>query len=234
MVPPMAHKRSKRALVATAAALMSIITFLCLIETPFWRLDTIAGKEQRAAIAIRGVDPPFVLWISKAFTLPYLERYYAQTTYVTDLPDTDPQAVFVAELQTALTRYETVDIFILAHHNQYEEWLDDIDPGLRQKIRLVYNTGCQNTASAPEWIEAGATTAVAHPGISYSPIFFFFFLRRWTLGESIDQAVADSNARMQWVVDWQARLPVSDIDPDAVYRETEAQCFGQCTIAINS
>lgn len=234
MVSSMAQKRSRRALGVTVSTLVSLIALVCLVETPFWRFDAARGKERRAAVAMRGVDPPAVLWVSKVFTLPYLEKYYAQTTYITELPDSDAQQAFVAGLEEALARYETVDVFILAHSNHYEEWLEGIDPGLRQKIRLVYNTGCHNTSTAPAWIEAGATTAVAHPGVSESPIFFFFFLRRWTLGENIDDALAESNRRMRWVVDWQARLPVGDIDPEVVYQETEAQCFGQCAIGIES
>lgn len=234
MVPRMAHTRTRMARLVTAATLLGMVAFVWRVEPPFWRFDADDGREQRAAVAIRGADPPVVLWLSKVFTLPYLERYYAQTTYITELPDTDPQAAFVAGLQETLDQYETVDVFILAHSNHYEEWMGAIDPALRRRIRLVYNTGCGNVSTAPAWIEAGAATSVAHPGESSSPIFFFFFLRRWTLGENIDHAVDESNARMKRVVYWQARLPVGDIDPEVVYQATEAQCFGQCTIGIDS
>lgn len=234
MVPSMAQRRSRRAPAVTAAVLVSIITFIWRVERPFWRFDVGDGRERRAAVAIKGDDPAFAQWVAKVFTLPYLERYYARTYYVTELPDTDPQAAFVGGLQEALTQYETVDIFILAHSNHYEEWIAAIDPELRRKIRLVYNTGCGNVSTAPEWIEAGATTSIAHPGESESPIFFFYFLRRWTLGENIDEAIADSNGRLRRVIDWQARLPVGDIDPEVVYQATEAQCFGQCMIVISS
>jgi len=213
-------------------SLLSIIISICLVEQPFWRFGGDSEREQRAAVAIRSTDPPIMLWISRVFTLPYLEKYYAQTYYVAQMPGTDPHEAFVTNLQAALTEYETVDIFILAHTNHYEEWVDEIDPELRQSIRLVYNAGCRNASSADEWLKVGAKTFLAHPGISESPIFFFFFLRRWTIGDRMDTAVAESNTRMKRVVNWQARLPAGDIDPEEVYQATEAQCFGQCTIKI--
>jgi hypothetical protein len=224
----------------TAATLVGGVALTCLVDPPLWRFDVDEGKDQRAAITLRGPDPPITLWLSKAFTLPYLKRYYAHTDtiyarsdYVTQVPDTEAQAAFVARLEDALGEYETVDIFILAHTNHYEEWLKDVDPVLLPRLRLVYNAGCHTARWGPAWLDAGARATIAHPGHSQSPIFFFFFLRRWTRGADIEQAMAESNARMKAIITWQERLvPASVLDETLSYQASEALCFGQCKLAI--
>lgn len=227
------NRRKRHALaVVVMTPLVIALLFVTLVERPSWRFGSITGKERRAAVAIRDAESPFRQWGTKAFTLPYLEKYYASATYITDMPDANPLPDFVEGLQEALMEYETVDIFILAHANNYEAWIGAIDPALRMRIRLVYNSGCYNAASANAWLEAGASTVVAHPGESESPFFYFYFLRRWTMGDTLDSVVADSNQWMKWVVDWNARLPGSDFDAEELYHATEAQCFGQCTIGI--
>jgi hypothetical protein len=219
---------------------MGGIALTLVVDPPFWRFDVDEGRDQRAAITLRGPDPPFTLWLSKAFTLPYLKRYYghtdtiyARSDYQTKVPDHDAQDAFVTSLEDALRQYNTVDIFILAHTNHYEEWLKDVDPVLLPQLRLVYNAGCHTARWGPAWLDAGARASVAHRGHSQSPIFFFFFLRRWTRGEDIERAMSESNARMKRIVDWQEQLlPASVIDPTLNYQASEALCFGQCEIAI--
>src|SRR5262249_19187888 len=146
----------------------------------------------RAAVAIRDDVPPYQKWGTKAFTSSYLTKYYAKSYYITQTNHDDGRNDFITDLRSALTQYEYVDIFLLAHSNTYVDWVRDVDPHLRRKIRLVYNTGCNDASQAEQWLHLGANTYIAPPGLSQSPLFYFFFLRRWTMGYNAGPATAQS------------------------------------------
>ena len=203
-----------------------------LVERPFWRFDQQAFPHRRAAVALRDDVVPFQKWGTKVFTLPYLEHYYEYTVYFTQSPDDATQQAFIAALTQTLTEYDTVDLFLLAHSNRYIDWVATIDPALRAKIRLVYNTGCYDAAQAQAWLQLGAHTAVAHPGLSDSPVFYFFFLRRWTLGERLDQVVVASNQRMRGVFELASVATQQRLNFAEHYANSQALCFGDCSITI--
>lgn len=203
-----------------------------VVEQPFWRFHQAASPHSRAAVALRDDVIPFQKWGTKVFTLPYLEQYYDYTVYLTQSSSDVTQQEFIAALTQALARYDSVDIFLLAHTNRYIDWVATIAPDLRAKIRLVYNTGCYDAAQAQAWLQLGAHTAVAHPGLSDSPVFYFFFLRRWTLGEPLDQVVVASNTRMHSVFEMAGAATQHALDPDERFANSQALCVGACGIRI--
>jgi hypothetical protein len=159
------------------------------------------GRERRAAIAIRDRVPPFQKWGSRAFTATQLERFYAEAAYFTEAGDRRGcQEAFIASLRSLLSRYDAVDVFLLAHGNRYVLWCDQLEPNLLAKLRLVYNTGCGNADQDRQWLDLGARTYIGHPGISESPVFYFFFLRRWLRGVEAGEALAEANEHLRRVL----------------------------------
>ena len=157
---------------------------------------------------------------------------HSYDAYFTQSPNDATRQAFIATLTHTLTEYDTVDLFLLAHSNRYIDWVATIDPALRTKIRLVYNTGCYDATQAQAWLQLGAHTAVAHPGLSDSPVFYFFFLRRWTLGESLDQVVVASNERMRTVLELASAATQQRLNSKEHYANSQALCFGDCSITI--
>lgn len=162
------------------------------------------GPRTRAAVALRDHVIPFQKWGTKLFTVPHLEEGYDHVAYLTQSGPGDKRDEVVAALEQALTRYDVVDLFLLAHGNRFVEWVEAIDPALRARLRLVYNTGCGGARQAEEWLAVGADVYVGHPAIqSISPAFYLFFLRRWTRGwplvESVEAANRAAARRLGWL-----------------------------------
>jgi len=231
-MPPTGSRRFFALIITLLLPCLICAGLALIVERPFWRFQRQAPPHRRAAVALRDDVIPFQKWGTKVFTLPYLEQYYEYTVYFTQSPDNATQQAFIATLTQALAQYDSVDLFFLAHSNHYIDWVATIDPALRAKIRLVYNTGCYDAAQAQAWLQLGAQTAVAHPGLSDSPVFYFFFLRRWTLGEPLDRVVAASNERMRGVFDMASAATQGYLDPDERFINSQALCFGACSITI--
>ena len=132
-----------------------------------------AGREKRAAIAIRDDESPAFKWWTRLFTEPYLYKYYDRYWYFTQMHRRDCEEEFKAGLDEALNKYEYVDLFLLAHTNKYIEWVQAMPETIRQKVRFVYNTGCHNASQGTDWLSLGADAYIGHPGRSESPFFFF-------------------------------------------------------------
>jgi hypothetical protein len=218
--------------ITIALVVVMLAALMLVAEQPFWRLSPQPSQSRRAAVALRDDVIPFYKWGTKAFTQPYLERYYDAAFYFTESRFGHTDQVFTTALTEALRQYDSVDVYLLAHTNYYVDWVATIDPKLRNKIRLVYNTGCYNSDQAQAWLTLGARTALAHPGISDSPVFYFYFLRRWTTGIPLDQAVALSNDRMHTVFELESIGTLGSLDAADVYANSEALCFGDCKITI--
>lgn len=227
--------RKLRASAITILLPLSLCALLMLAaERPLWRFGPrpASGSPRRAAVALRDNVIPFQKWGTRVFTLPYLERYYDAAFYFTESSDDTAHQAFIASLTQALSEYDSVDVYLLAHSNYYIDWVATIDPSLRSRLRLVYNTGCYDAAQAEAWLQLGARTAVAHPGISDSPVFYFYFLRRWTLGAPLDQAVAASNARMRESFELLSIATLGQFHSSYRFANSQAQCFGDCGITI--
>lgn len=156
-----------------------------------------AGRENRAALAIRDDVPAFEKWGSRIFTQGYLRRYYAEYWYFTQAFEGDCKEHFTEALNHALANYPAVDLFLLAHTNTYIEWVEAFPEPMRRRIRFVYNTGCYNEPQGEEWLALGAEAYIGHPGKSLSPYFYFYLLRHWTHGASIGEALQLGNRRME-------------------------------------
>lgn len=227
--------RTNTARLVIILLLLSIGTFLTKgLERPFWRFTTIANKQQRAAFAVRDNVVAFQKWGTKLYTLPYLEKYYQDVFYVTQFSQENNEEQFIDNLTRALTNYEQVDIFILAHGNRMVNWVAKIPAPLRARIRMVYNTGCTNSCQYDQWLSLGAKTYVGHPGaFGQGALFYFFFLRRWTNDTPANLAITDCNQLIHSVINKEIYIPGVDIDPDTIYQMSEAQCYGNCQLKLS-
>lgn len=147
-----------------------------------------------AVVALRDNVSSFEKFGTSIFTLPYLEKYYDEVCYLTQAYRGDKKEAFKECLSHLLDQYAAVDIFLLAHSNSFYEWVGEIDPEKRKKIRLVYNTGCGDSGQSPQWLSFGVKAYVAHEGAqSISPIFYVHFLPRWGENFSLEEAVHEAN-----------------------------------------
>jgi len=196
--------RRRLALVLTPLiALAALVLVVIVGDRPILRQRSLDTGSSRAAVAIRDHVIPFQKWGTKLFTLPHLEDAYDRVYYLTQNGYHDKQYTFELAIEDALRHHDQVDIFLLAHGNRFIDWVEHIDPVLRQKIRLVYNTGCGDSRQAPMWLAIGADAYVGHPALhSLSPAFYFFFLRRWVRGYSLAEAVAEANRAAARRLDW--------------------------------
>src|SRR5262249_45917323 len=142
-------QKSKAFGIAVLLACLAYGVLVALTERVFWYTDAPLGKERRAALAIRDNVSPFQKWGSKQFTTPYLDKYYDAAWYFTQTHQGDCKETFLSTLDTALQRHPEVDLFLLAHSNQYIAWVRDLPPERRSHIRLVYNTGCRDSRQGP-------------------------------------------------------------------------------------
>ena len=184
------------------------------------------GRELRAAVAIRDDVTPFQKWGSEMFTRRYLSRYYDAAWYFTQAHKGDLREEFVSCLNNALERYPHVDLFLLAHKNEYIKWVEQLPAERRQRLRFVYNTGCHNQPQGPRWLELGARAYVGHPGTTWSPIFYFFFLRRWTRGSTVQQATDASNVLMERTLKQWERVSLGHWNAASLMCESAASCYG--------
>jgi hypothetical protein len=177
-------------------------------------------------VAIRDDVPPFQKWGSRTFTWGYLDRYYDSAAYLTQDGPGDRRHEFLARLDAALEGHKQVDLFLLAHRNEFISWVATLPAGRRSRLRLVYNTGCRDLGQGPRWLGLGARAYVGHPGLSASPVFYVFFLRRWARGYVLRDAVAEANGLMRAELARAGALSLGLLDAERVSRESEAFCHG--------
>jgi len=125
-----------------------------------------------------------------------------------------------------LKRYPQVDLFILAHDNRLVTWIEGLPAEQRERLRLVYNTGCYDLKQGPLWLSLGAKAYVGHPGYSVSPVFYFYFLRRWTRGIKLADAIEESNALMRLIITRAQLFSFGKLKMDKKIQESEAFCYG--------
>jgi hypothetical protein len=190
-------------------------------------------RSKRAVLAIRDSVPSYEQFGTELFTEPYLSAYYDESYFFTQKGRNDQKELILESLKRLTTNYDCVDIFILAHTNPYLYWFEGLPKHLRQKIRLVYNTGCRNADQGKGWLKLGAKAYIGHKGkTSLSPFFYVYFLRRWVSGLRLDIAVKESNKIAKDEINlFQDQLP----DPGEMdYTEqTHAHLFGTPTLQID-
>jgi hypothetical protein len=221
-------------LAATIITLLLTIFSYCLVTacTDHFLLGTSgtsAHTGKKAAIAIRDAVPGYLQWGTEHFTIPYLERYYDEWYYINQEPGNNRKNNFLNALRTALKKYKTVDLYLLAHSNYYYEWIREIKPALRKNLRLVYNSGCEDLEQAATWIRLGAKTYIGHPGRSASPLFYFYFLRRWTKGGEILKSLRSSNQGMDKLLQIGSLFSAA-VHPSEMYNQSAAHIMGDSTL----
>lgn len=188
---------SRRTAFATTLALLAAAFAIALLAADRPRLRRPASPDgtHRAAFAVRDVVPPFQQWGTRAFTVPTLHSAYERVEYLTLSDHEDAgRSAFLARLGPLLDAHEHVDLFVLAHTNTCVEWVETLAPQRRERLRLVYNTGCFDLAEREQWLRLGADAYVGHVGLSASSIFYVAFLRGWVRGEALEPLVAEGNA----------------------------------------
>jgi ActR/RegA family two-component response regulator len=216
----------RAALIAVLLPGIAYVSVVALTERVFWDTSIPPGREQRAALAIRDNVIPFQKWGSKQFTIPYLKKHYGAAWYFTQTAADDCKEAFLARLNEACERYAVVDLFILAHGNQLIRWVAELPAPRRSRIRLVYNTGCRDLGQGPAWLSLGVKAYVGHPGDSASPVFYFYFLRRWTRGMTLDAAVEESNGLMRSALAKAEFFSLAALDAGEIFQDSEAFCYG--------
>jgi len=190
-------KKPTAAVIAALLPCVAYVAVVMLTDRIFCGWHVPPGSEHRAALAIRDNVTPFQKWGSRQFTWPYLSGSYDAAWYLTQTNADSSREAFLERLQEALERYPEVDLYLLAHHNHYVDWVAQVPAAARSHLRPVYNTGCRNLKQGPRWLNLGAKAYVGHPGESASPVFYFYFLRRWTRGHTLGEAIDESNRLMR-------------------------------------
>ena len=194
--------RRAAALVTASLLLLCFVPITLVVERPLLTRPSRDGWERRAAFAIRDYVIPFQQWGTRAFTLPSLESAYGTVDYMTIRAWwTNPNDEVATRLSRLLETHDVVDLFLLAHSNEFLAGVRKVPADLRRKLRLVYNTGCHDLTQKDDWLGLGARAYVGHVGLSESPVFYVYFLRRWLRGATLDEAVAQSNARTEAFLD---------------------------------
>lgn len=220
--------------VALVIPLVSLIAVATLVERPFVLAPVRTPNAPRAAIAIRDDVIAFQKWGTRSFTLPALERGYDRVWYFTESGSSETRAAFMAAVAEACAEYRTVDLYLLAHGNSYVDAIAALGPERTASLRLVYNTGCGDADQAERWLGAGADAYVGHVGISQSPVFFVYFLRRWVAGDALGDAVASANAETARVLGVVGRIVLDSAGTTALIAESAAVCTGAGTIGIEA
>ncbi len=169
----------------------------------------------------------FEKWGTHWFTYPYLDRSYGSVHYVTAHRGAPKHDELRAAIASSLATHRDVDVFILAHSNAYYDLLRGLPADQRSRLRLVYNTGCSDAWQSSVWLDLGADTYVGHPGDSASPVFYFYFLRKWTSGASARDATAHGNERMHRTLDVAQRFNPYELDLRKVGEMTHAGLKGR-------
>ena len=223
-------KKSTAAIVALLLPCLAYVVVVVLTDRVFWRTAIPAGKERRAAVAICSNPSvtPFQKWGAKQFTWPYLDKYYDTACYCVQSRSDNCKQAFLSCLDAALERHAEVDLFLLAHTNSFFHWVQELPPEHRARLRLVYNSGCHNLEQGPTWLGLGAKAYVGHPGISESPVFYCYFLRRWVQdGAILENAIDESNALMQAALARMELASLGELNAAKTSRETRAFCYGE-------
>ncbi|HEY1039069.1 MAG TPA: hypothetical protein VGF30_06665 [Bacteroidia bacterium] len=191
---------TKAILIISAMIMLAFAGVIFFTDHPV--LNRKKTNEKYGAIAIRDHVIPFQKYGTRLFSLPYLNNYYSEVNYFTENYNGENKTAFISSLQQLLLSHDSVDIYLLAHSNAYYTWIQEIDKEQRAKIRLVYNTGCSGSYQSYYWKELGIKYYVAHESNqSISPVFYFYFLRRYTNGYSLTEAIDESNAAMHKQLD---------------------------------
>jgi hypothetical protein len=181
-----------------------------------------------AAVALRDDVPGYQKFFTAQYTQPRLEAGYERAWYLTATPLEPRHAELVAALDEATLRYETVDVFLLAHGNRYIDWVAELPAAQRARIRLVYDTGGGSAHYGHGWRSLGVHAFVGHPGNNIAPLFYVYFLPQWLRDVPLSTAVADANARTKaWLDGPFGKVLGRFVDVPTLWAGTEAEVFDE-------
>ncbi|MBM3960623.1 MAG: hypothetical protein FJ306_01780 [Planctomycetes bacterium] len=225
---------SRRTALAIVFALVAAAFAIALLAADRPRLRRPAAPDgaRRAAFAVRDVVPPFQQWGTRAFTLPTLRSAYEHVDYLT-LPDHEDagKSAFLARLGPLLDANEHVDLFVLAHTNTCVEWVETLAASRRERLRLVYNTGCFDLAEREQWLRLGADAYVGHVGLSASSVFYVAFLRGWVRGEPLEHLASEGNAFTHRMLATIACF--GEVDVDRIAAQSRAEISGNASLSVD-
>ena len=193
------------------------------------------------AVGIRDHVPRYQKMSTRLYTKAFFEASYPDHNYIVEGSRNDrrtAQLQFKAALEGALARNEAVDLFLLAHGNRYIDWVEKIDPQLRSKIRMVYNTGAGDADQGRQWLALGAKAYVGHPyGDNIAPVFYYYFLPQWTKDVPLDEAVAEANRRtredlLEGTTGWMIDMVEDGDAAEQLWQATQAGIYGDRTLTL--
>lgn len=225
----------------TAAALLSTLILLSFVSEAPFALSHAPPQmhlHDRAAIAIRDEVNKYQQWGSMLFTYPMLKQGYHRVFYFNQMhSDEDQKDAIIETLKHTLKNYKYTDLFLTIHgSDRYLRWIQKNIPfTLSRKLRLVYSTGCGDAKQGPKWRALGATAYVGHPGkISVSPIFYFYFLRRWVHGYPLNRALHEANWYTHQHLLLLGRLSFGLLRGPHLSRDTHAILYGPSNLHIDA
>jgi hypothetical protein len=226
-------KKRPAILIALAlAGLVCVFVLSAVGDGIYWNTAVPPGRELRAALAIRDNVTPFQKWGSAVFTRRYLTRYYGGSWYFTQSRKDDLEQEITSCLDHALEHYPSVDLYLLAHKNNFVQWVTKLPAERRQRLRLVYNTGCYNQSQGPQWLALGAKVYVGHPGESWSSVFYYYFLRHWTRGGTVQQAMDASNHLMEKTLREWEMITFGYWHAASLMEDSVASCYGDAQLRL--
>lgn len=231
----MRSRRSKLFITALWGALIAALMIALTLPPMRQIAPPHSSKARIAAVAFRDHVIPFQKYGTKLFMLPLLSQSYDEVYYITQDFKGDKRQTFESSLRQALERHDQVDLFLAAHSNTLVRWVEPLPARLRAKLRLVYNTGCGDAYQAEQWRAVGAQAYVGHPGrISASPVFLVFFMRAWTHGVPLRQAVEDSNKAAARVLSVYTQRYPTPTGPQTIAQLTHAIATGPEHLTIDA
>jgi hypothetical protein len=222
-------KKTTAAILTTSILIITILLVFLVIDKPFCCKKYNNDLISIAAISIRDDVSDFEKSGSYMFTNSRLKKTYKQVLYITlDKPWYEDMGLF-SEIKTFINKNDRIDIYLLAHGNDIISLFNELDSLQKEKIRIVYNTGCANAKQSYLWLAMGADSYVSHnTAKSNSPIFYFFYLRRWCNGYNLEEAVNQANAKQENII---KVLSVFGFDP--LLYDSKAQIYGNLNFKIN-
>lgn len=211
---------------------------LFISEPPFTHSRPIArDSQERAAVAIRDAASPYLQWATMLFAWPTLQKGYDRVYYFNQRTDEDQKERIIGTLRKVLEHYRHVDLYLLAHgSNRFVNWVrEHLSYTEIRRLRLVYNTGCGNESQGALWRKLGVHAYVGHGGgVSVSPIFFFFFVRRWVRNYTLEQSVHEANWYTRHHLLLLGKLSIGQLSGSQMWLDTRAIRFGPPHLKITA
>lgn len=212
-----------------AACVLTLVVLLG--DRPLTREAGYGTPTGRAALVYRDRENAFFQWGTRIYTEPLLTPHYAEVIYVTERRRGD-RARLLTAARGLLDRHGQVDVFLAVHgsrglHHDFKRLPN------RDRLGLVYSTGCADGRFGDRWLQAGADAFVGHDGQwSVSPLFYVYFLRRWIEGHPLADAVAQANAQMRLRLGWGVRLIAGRAIGESLVAQTTARVDGDTALRI--